>query len=199
MIYGIPGRGLGQHTHYGTAATRAAGAVGERLTGAVLNGFADRAAIFHDLRVPGHTINIDHAVLAGSRLLLIDSKLWQAGRYWSVGGALYRGTTRRDTPSKAVAMAHEAFSRYLGPSVTVVRPLVVLWSGSQAGRPLVVDQFGRPLGVTAPFEYTARPFLHLSYPGGKAITGNKLHPRVKRFIGCPPHHGVVGDLLPLLT
>lgn len=184
MIYGTPAVSLATGG-FGTPESRRAGAIGEQMTAAILNGFADRAAIFHDLQVPGQQINIDHAVLAGRRLLLIDSKLWQAGRYWSVGETHFRGLHRRDTPSQAVTMAYDAYRRVL-PHHPMPTPLVVLWSGAQTRARMIGDQYGRPLGVAVDQSRTARPTLLYSYPGAKAVTGNKLHARITRFVRHAP-------------
>lgn len=201
MIYGTPAIGL-THGGFGTPASRAAGKAGEMLTAAVLNGFADRAAIFHDLRVPHHrlTINIDHAVLTGNRLLLIDSKLWKAGRYWSAGPWYFRGTQRQKPPTQAVEIARESFKAYLPPGIDIRTPVVVLWSGAQAAGRLTGDIRGQILGVSIHPDRTARPFAYYRYPGARTITGNKLHRRVDRFISRrPPDSRAVAALTGLLN
>lgn len=201
MIYGTPAIGL-RRGGFGTPGSRAAGTAGEKLTAEILNGFAHRAAIFHDLAVPHErlTINIDHAVLTGNRLLLIDSKLWKAGRHWSLGSWYFRGTERQKPPSQAVAIAHETFSRTLADLVRVEKPLVVLWSGAQAGSRRTVNQHGQTLGVAMHPERTARPFIHYSYPGATTITGNQLHTRVNRFITRKaPDPVIVQGLIGLLN
>lgn len=181
MIYGTPGGSLAAG-HFGTDARRAAGRAGELLTAQVLNSFHRNAAILHDLTVPHPNLsfNIDHAVVAGNRVLIVDSKLWAAGRYWTVGSACYRGWERRHTPSHAVRIARELLDHHL-PAATLVTPVVVLWSGAQTRRPLTVDTAGRVRGVAAAPRETARPFLHFTYPGARTVTGNKLHGIVKRF------------------
>lgn len=182
MIHGVPAGSLliGKDT-FGTALTRAAGAAGEVLTGSVLAGFGDRAEIFHDLTIPGHRINADHAVLAGNRLLILDSKNWKAGRYWSIGPWYFRGLERRHPPGQAVDMARRALADYLRPHrVKVVTPLVVLWSGGQTAshRPWL-DARGFVSGAWAREE--ARPFVHFRYPGAEVIPGNELYKRLFYF------------------
>ena len=41
-----------------------------------------KAAVLHDLRIPipGFKANIDHAVVSGRSVLLIDSKMWKPRR-----------------------------------------------------------------------------------------------------------------------
>lgn len=201
MIYGTPAIGL-RRGGFGTPGSRAAGAAGEKLTAEILNGFTDRAAIFHDLLVPHDrlTLNIDHAVLTGNRLLLIDSKLWKPGRHWSIGPWYFRGTERRDPPSQAVAIAHDTFSDTMRTLATVETPLVVLWSGAQANSRRTVNQHGQTLGVAMHPERTARPFIHYNYPGAHTITGNQLHARVNRFITRrAPDPVIVQGLIGLLN
>jgi hypothetical protein len=184
VIYGRPAGSLASGA-FGTARTRTAGAAGERLTAQVLDQFWDRAAIFHDLAVPGYQINVDHAVLSGDRLLIIDSKVWPAGSYWSLWGSYFKGVRPvppHHKPSKAMEMAWQAYSDYLHPHrIKVLRPLVAAWSGSQAtGRYPWVNGRGQLIGALGRGE--ARPFLHYTYPGAKLIPGNNLYPRVDRFI-----------------
>jgi hypothetical protein len=61
------------------------GLIGETLTGDLLEQYVTRipsARIFHSLAWPGSaTADVDHAVLCGRRLLLIDSKHWRPGHY----------------------------------------------------------------------------------------------------------------------
>ncbi|WP_158887199.1 J domain-containing protein [Amycolatopsis anabasis] len=68
---------------------------GEQLTAELLSRYLTRlpgARIFHSLAWPGSVFaDVDHAVLSGRRLVLIESKLWPPGHY-SVDetGALWR-------------------------------------------------------------------------------------------------------------
>ena len=64
------------------------GAKGEQKTEALLNGFGKKAAVLHDLRIPipGFKANIDHAIVSGKSVLLIDSNMWKPGFYWSTLG-----------------------------------------------------------------------------------------------------------------
>lgn len=203
-IYGHPGMGLSHHTHYGTAYTRTAGSAGEFTTAMILDGFAGHAAIFHDLTLPGGYGNIDHAVLTGNRLLLIDSKNWAAGRYWNIGKAYFRNWEHRDPPSNALANAHRMVSRHLETEgITLPTPVVALWSGTQSARHGITLNFrGEIIGVPVEKTKTARPFLHYRYPGARVIPGNDLHKTVTRFIGkrpAAPHRGAAATLSTLIT
>ncbi|MCC2313280.1 nuclease-related domain-containing protein [Cellulomonas xiejunii] len=47
--------------------------------------------MFHALRWPGtDSADIDHAVIVGDRLAIIDTKNWKSGRYYWDGIELYR-------------------------------------------------------------------------------------------------------------
>ena len=79
---------------------------GERLTADLLERYLARlsgARIFHGLALPGSVFaDIDHAVLAGRRLVLIESKTWLPGHYtadetgtlWRNGRRFRGGATR---------------------------------------------------------------------------------------------------------
>ena len=113
------------------------GAIGEQSTAHVLDTLAGRSKItvLHDLRVPipGLSINIDHVVVAGRTVLLIDSKRWRPGFYWTVNDRTRIGLV--DAPhvdKKSVALAHKAFVSYLAS-----RGRVSLWAARFPGARLV--------------------------------------------------------------
>lgn len=87
-IYGIAGSLIATQEKFGDAARM--GSVGEKAVGKVLNDFADanpNVAVFHGLNfTPGKNgPDIDHAVVAGDHILLIDAKLWGYARYsWTI-------------------------------------------------------------------------------------------------------------------
>jgi hypothetical protein len=72
------------------------------------------AHVFHDLRIPGCQANVDHAVVTGSRVLLLDAKRWKPGFYWTLGGKTRRGTERIEwADSQTMPMAQ----RIIGEAV----------------------------------------------------------------------------------
>jgi hypothetical protein len=82
-VFGQPGQDPGQ--------------VGERLTAELLGQYLTRlpgARIFHGLAWPGSVFaDVDHAVLCGRRLVLIESKMWLPGHYTAdETGALWRNS-----------------------------------------------------------------------------------------------------------
>src|SRR5690606_3467832 len=74
----------------------AVGAAGEERTAIELGRIAARPGgptVLHDLAIPipGFTANIDHALVFGHRVVLIDTKKWKPGFYWTVAGRTRRG------------------------------------------------------------------------------------------------------------
>ena len=83
-VFGRTGTGLTRARGWRRAAVES-GLLGEALTGELLENYLTRipsARIFHSLVWPGSaTADVDHAVLCGQRLVLIDSKRWAPGHY----------------------------------------------------------------------------------------------------------------------
>ncbi|WP_235436708.1 nuclease-related domain-containing protein [Pseudarthrobacter siccitolerans] len=91
-VHGVPGRGLS----VGRFGERAEiGAEGERRTARLITGSVlpaiPSARLINGLRWPGSEhADLDHAVIAGNRIALIDSKLWADGTYWWDNKQLFR-------------------------------------------------------------------------------------------------------------
>lgn len=119
------------------------GLIGETLTGELLENYVTRipsARIFHSLAWPGSaTADVDHAVLCGRRLVLIDSKHWRPGEY-TVDG--YGDLLRAGRPflGSQVRLPHAvaAYQRLLPQcdvyGVVLIHPnrpgTVSIWGGS---------------------------------------------------------------------
>ena len=171
VILGVPGGGLLAGQVQGNAGVIAAGVDGEIRTAAVLNSFADKPggpAVLHDLRIPAHGIkaNIDHAVVSGNRVLLIDSKVWAPGFMWRGPGGTWRGL-RRFAPAdkQTLPMAERIYDTYLSKygANRIAFPLLVVWPSTSTGP-----------GVTT---WAWRP------SGSDVVAGHKLERLIKRFIG----------------
>ncbi len=152
-IYGNAGGSLGNAGSWGgnVSASRA-GARGEQLTAAVLNQLAksvDGLAVLHDLRIPipGVKANIDHAIVSGDRVLLLDSKLWRPGFYWTIAGRTRRGLQRFEpADKKTLPMAYQGIGKLLqNTGARLPRPLLVVWP-SQPDKPQNLV-FCRPAGA----------------------------------------------------
>lgn len=68
-----------------------AGIVGEQRSAALLEAVDDRFTVLHDLIPPDGYGNVDHAVIGGRMIVLIDSKQWAKGTYRHAFGFLWRG------------------------------------------------------------------------------------------------------------
>lgn len=120
------------------------GAVGESRTGVVLDRLASRRGgptVIHDLRIPlpGYNANIDHAVVSGRDVTLIDSKVWRSGFYWTLGGTTRRGL--EPTPHCDKRTLHAGVRgmsdmlRSLGVCARFRTPVLVVWPGASGQRP----------------------------------------------------------------
>jgi hypothetical protein len=132
---GVPGGCLGGAPAWARNATVAEiGRLGERRTAAVLDAACDRpggATVLHDLTIPGSSANIDHVVVSGRTVWIIDTKVWAPGFYWRLGGRAYRGLKRFEpAEKKTTTLAEDRLRGYLtGLSipVTFARPTVAVW------------------------------------------------------------------------
>jgi len=143
--YGIPGGSL----HAGAAwavndDVAAMGKSGEEATAAILVKHCltpGGATVFHDLSVPGSTANIDHLVVAGRTVWMVDAKRWKPGFYIKLGARVYRfhhgdGVERFAPAEKStMVMAGDRLTRWLaGRGIRFrFRPsTVVVWPSSQS-------------------------------------------------------------------
>ncbi|HVT77883.1 MAG TPA: nuclease-related domain-containing protein [Acidimicrobiales bacterium] len=98
--------------------------------------------VFHNLSVPGAKADIDHAVLRGDTLVVVDSKHWKPGFYWTIAGKTFRGFERfpyADRRGTSMAVDH---LRKLLPGVKV-SGITVVWSrGGRASLGLAHDASG---------------------------------------------------------
>src|SRR5664279_4115616 len=154
-VIGVPGGGLGNGR--GGAASWAAnagvaktGQQGEQRTAAILNRLArhNGAAVLHDIQMPmaGVTANIDHIVVSGTTVTIVDSKVWKPGFYWTLANKTRRGWRRfaivdrqgRKTypgDKQTIAMAITAIEKYL-PACGVTdfrmgQAIVIAWPSTK--------------------------------------------------------------------
>lgn len=178
--WGRAGTGLADSTSWAVSATAAAqGAKYEEKTAIVLDRFADRAAILHDVIIPGLKANIDHVVVSGNRVLLIDTKSWRPGFYWTFGGKSRRGFDPvPHVDSKTMTIGHTKFSSALRRA-TLVRPVTVVWPSNQR----------KTMWLWA-----------LRLQGSRAIHAQQLERAVDKFIGAAPADpAIVTSLVALLA
>lgn len=131
--YGRAGGSLdGAASFAASAETAAAGKKGELLTAALLDEQVARFGItvLHDLRIPGAKANIDHVVVSGRRVWVIDSKMWRPGFYFTLFGKTYRGLERvHHADKRGLPFGHDRLREYLegqGLNPSMRRPLMVI-------------------------------------------------------------------------
>ena len=191
QVIGRAGGGLeaGRNQWAANADVARQGHAGELRTAAVLDPIARTPAgptVLHDLTIPGSRANIDHALVRGRDVLLIDSKQWKPGLYWTMPGlGTFRGWERFSYADKTtMTMAVDKVRAHLeanGVKARVLTPLVVIWPSSKRG------------AVRTTF---------LRIPSARAIAGDSLarvvgssknaDPQVVAALGklLPTHHPV---------
>ncbi len=133
-VYGTPGGSLTNAGWAANAEVALIGQRGEQKTAVVLDRVASLPGgptVLHDLMIPGYRANIDHVVVSGNVITLLDSKVWRPGFYWTFGGITRRGLTRfAPADRKTMALAAKQVGSYLserGISYGLATPLVVVW------------------------------------------------------------------------
>lgn len=184
-VIGTPGGSVG--TMSGSFGGRATiGKIGEVRTAEVLARLCrgDGPTVLHDLRLPMGKIqaNIDHVVVSGERVTILDSKAWQPGWIWTFCGVTRRGWKWFPAGDKrTLDMAQTAISAVLrGKQVKhrMATPLMVVWPSNDK-KPLRLGLF-RPVGADA-------------------LTGRRLTVSAKRLLGGKPADpAIVAALLPLV-
>ena len=142
-------------------ALSAQGAAGERATAEILDRCClNGATVLHDLNIPGSWANIDHLVVAGQRLWLIDSKRWKPGFYWRVGTGPARRGMELFTPADktTMVMARDRLGRWLTERGVTPRwwpATVVVWP-SNGSKMTLWALGGMPgAGVVTPARFTS--------------------------------------------
>lgn len=180
---GSPGGSLKNDSFVGAGAgAKEAGRVGEVKTGVVLNRIAQTSerVVLHDLDIPGGGLkaNIDHVVIGEGVVLVIDSKNWAPGIYWTLGGVSRRGM--QDVPhadKQTMQMIQDRLAPYL-PGYLIRRPVLAIWSSKDSAR--------------------VRTGL-LTVPGADAIRGESLERRIKKVVpDLPPEPGLTEKMTALL-
>lgn len=135
-VFGNAGGGLGGDVSWAkNEAVARQGLAGEKRTAELLNKFQDRVAIIHDVRVPlpGFKSNIDHVIVAGRHVYLIDSKNWKPGFYWSLGGKARRGFSRVAHLEKGPGYAEDAVRNFLRQErATVHESTLGVWPSNRS-------------------------------------------------------------------
>lgn len=174
QVLGRAGGSLENATWAKNDAVTRVGKAGEVSTAAVLDGLAHRQngpTVMHDLNIPIPRIraNIDHVVVTGRVVHLIDAKVWKPGFYWTVRGTTRRGWSKfAPADKKTMPMAVDAVTRFLaarGVKAVVARPLLVVWPSSRNG---------------------TTSMWALVSPGARVVTGAQFTRRAARLTGTKP-------------
>lgn len=92
--YGTPGGALKKSSGWTTKDRAAQGRAGEKACAELIHrAFRNDPDVYvlHDLSVPGgYSANVDHVIVKGFHILLVDAKRWKPGFYWT-----RKATTRR--------------------------------------------------------------------------------------------------------
>lgn len=114
------------------------GAAGERKVAKALAPYFSSptsAALFHDLAVPGRRANIDHLIVSGRKVLLLDTKVWKQGFYYTVLSHTFRGFTPvSHADKKTYEMLAFDLRKFLEPvGAKILTPaVIVLGKGGKA-------------------------------------------------------------------
>lgn len=180
-VYGKAAVGLTGDTSWAASAGAAsAGARGEKKSEEILDRFGSKAAILHDLKVPitGSRANIDHVVVSGKRVLILDTKVWKPGFYWTLAGKNRRGLERVAHTEKSQQYITDSVTRYLqGTGARIGVPFLVVWPSNKSGK--------------------VSTWL-LKVPGAGVITGSALADTVRRFTARKPADPVIVNKLKAL-
>lgn len=142
-VVGRPGVGLSGDTSWAKNAEVAeVGQRGEVQTANLIDPLAKRwdVTVLHDLAIPipNFTANIDHAVVSGRKVLLVDAKVWKPGFYWTFGDTSRRGWTPVPWLDKqTMQMGYNAIVRFLTQrrvEADVATPVTAVWPSSKRGR-----------------------------------------------------------------
>lgn len=141
-IVGKAGTGLSDTSWAANAQVARVGKAGELATESLLNelaGISDGPTVLHDLVVPlpGYTANIDHAVVSGQNVVLIDTKNWKSGRYWTFLGRTRVGFKHYEYAEKAnPGLGFDSVSAYLaeqGITFKMRQPIIAVRCSSKSG------------------------------------------------------------------
>lgn len=150
------------------------GKTGEIRTAAILDPLTRQLGgptVLHDLLIPiaGYTANIDHVLVSGRTIFIIDAKVWKPGTYWTLNGRTRRGLERftpadkRTMPMAVQAIANHLAGRRIG--ATIATPLLVVWPSS---------------------ERTPMRLWAMRSPGARVVTSAKFAAETHRLLGGKP-------------
>lgn len=190
-IYGRAATGLQDASWAKNAEVARIGATGETRTASELAVFGNQAAVFHDLRVPipGFKSNIDHIVVTGKKVLLIDTKVWKPGIYWTLFGSSRRGLERVKHVDKGQDWLIRAMETFLaGTGAKVSKVNIAVWP-SGAGN--VNTAFLKIPGVNVMPAAEIRRFVERNLTPGPS--DDVITTRLRTLVTGPPLRRAAGS------
>lgn len=177
-VIGVAGQGLTRHaewlgTEESSRSAAAVGIAGEIRTAEALRFLTESPSgptVLHDLMMPSqrYKANLDHVIVSGSRVLVLDSKVWKPGFYLTVSGRTFRSGKRfAPAEKRTMVIAKRAIESYLdtrGAQAEVLSPALVVWPSRTGG--------SIQLGL-------------LRVPGARVWRAHTLRRRINRAIGRP--------------
>jgi hypothetical protein len=128
-------------------------------------------------------VNVDHVVVSGRKVVLVDSKCWRPGRYWTALRRTRRGLKPVPHADKrgGVAALRDLERCVLGCRAMVVGPVYVIWPSSKSSADRLSVRWYRPAA-------------------GWAMTGRQFARKAGRLVGdAPADPKIVAALVPLVV
>ena len=182
MIFGTAGGSLSTSTSWAKAGARGVrrGRDGEIMTAAILDplAYSDRGpTVLHDVSVPGYNAQVDHIVVSGNKVLLIDTKVWDTGTYLGWGSKTWRNVGKGwSSFPHANVKALDMGLNHLGPKLP--------------GH----ARFLTPLVIVHPSNNERRTLLFVHNPGTRFVTAAQAETLVKARMSRPADRGIVDAL-----
>lgn len=131
---------------------------------------SDRGAvIMHDLSIPGVSANIDHVVVRGRTITLVDAKAWSDGIYFTLFGRTYRVKRGSRLP--------ERFDFADKGTMVLAKKNV----GGYLQNRGVKARFAESIVVVSPDRGGAPSIRWLRVPGARAVTASDIRKHPKRL------------------
>jgi hypothetical protein len=134
--YGTPGGSLqkGRNSWASSQRNAQAGLKGEQRCAAMLAKLPDNVVVIHDVKIPGSAANVDHVIVVGRKVFLVDAKLWRPEFFWSAFGMSFSGWKRFAlADKKTMLLALSRFKRSI-PAAKFAQPKICVLT-SDARRP----------------------------------------------------------------
>lgn len=145
QVYGLAGSGLVDASWAASKRVADVGRKGEIKTAVLLNEIArrpDGPSVFHHVVPRGSSADVDHVVVSGNHVLMVDSKAYLPAFYWTFGGVHYRSRSLRSheraefVPDEGyIERSRRRMERTLeGTGAVVDEAVFAVWPSRKKGR-----------------------------------------------------------------